>query len=124
MDSQNQLQIFCICVLAGFVGGLGYEIFAFFRLLFGCEREKNRWLGYVLDVLYYILLSLFCIFVAYLLHFPSFRVYTWVGFALGGVLYLKSLRRMVAFGEKMCYNKIRNIIKTKKKLSKTGDENI
>lgn len=124
MDSQNQFSIFCLCVLAGIVGGIGYEIFALIRLLLGCEQGKNKWLGALIDVLYYILLSVFYIFVAYLLHFPSFRVYTWVGFALGGGLYLKSLRRMVAFVEKICYNKVRNIIKTKKKLSKTGDKDI
>jgi hypothetical protein len=50
-----------------------------------------------------------------------------LGYGLGGWLYSKTLRRIVAFLENMCYNVICRIInkaKSKKKLSKVGDENI
>ncbi len=120
MDSKNQLTTFLLCLLCGFLGGLIYEIFAFFRLIFGCDREKNKVLGILLDLCFFVFLAIFYFFCAFSLHFPDFRVYMWVGFGLGGVLYLKSLRRMVAFVEKMCYNtfrKIANKIKNRKKLS-------
>ncbi len=93
MDSKNQLAIFCLCVAAGFFGGLFYEIVAFLRLLFGCERGKNKMLGGALDIVFYLFLAIVYIFTAFLFEFPSFRAYTWLGFALGGVLYLKTLRQ-------------------------------
>lgn len=127
MDSKNQFTVFCLCIAVGFVGGLIYEIFALFRFLFGCERGKLAFLGGIFDVLFFIVFSLFCIFSAFLLRFPSFRAYMWLGYALGGGLYAKTLRRMVAFLEKVCYNVLRNIVikaKTKKKLSKSGDKDI
>ncbi len=120
MDSKNQLTSFLLCLLCGFVGGLLYEIFAFFRLIFGCDRGKNKLLGVLLDLLFFVALAIFYLFCAFSLRFPDFRVYMLVGFGLGGVLYLKSLRRMVAFVERMCYNtfrKIANKIKNRKKLS-------
>jgi len=35
----------------------------------------------------------------------------WIGYLLGGILYLKSLRRIVAFFQKICYNKFIKIRK-------------
>ena len=127
MDSKNQLTVFCLCIAVGFVGGFIYEIFAFFRWICGCEREKNKIIGGIFDLLFFICFAIFCTFSTFLLHFSGFRVYFWLGFALGGGLYSKTLRRIVAFLENMCYNVFRKIVnkaKSKKKLSKMGDEDI
>ncbi len=126
MDSKNQIQIFLSCVLVGFLCGLIYEIFVFFRLLFGCERGKRSLFGGILDFLFFLFSAIFCVVCGFLLRFPSIRVYMWVGYVLGGVLYAKSLRRMVAFSQKKCYNigrKIATKVKYRKKLSKEGEEN-
>ena len=51
----------------------------------------------------------------------------WLGFGLGGMIYSKSLRRILAFLENMCYNlayKVAFKAKSKKKLSKQGDKDI
>lgn len=104
MDTQNQFTVFCLCLAVGFAGGLIYEIFAFIRWIFGCERGKNKVFGGILDFLFFICFAIFCITASFLLHFSGFRVYMWLGYGLGCMLYSKTLRRIVAFLENMCYN--------------------
>ena len=123
MYSKNQFIVFCLCIAVGFFGGILYEIFAFFRWIFGCERGKNKILGGILDLLFFLCFAIFCVISTFSLSFSGFRVYFWLGFALGGALYSKSLRRILAFLENVCYNVLRKIVnkaKSKKKLSKNG----
>ena len=119
MDTSNQFAVFGICVGVGFLGGVLFEAFAFLRLLLSCPRGKNKLLGGVLDVACFLLFAGACVFVAYLFHFPSFRVYMWIGYALGGILYLKTLHQIVAFFESVCYNGITKLAKKAKKREKT-----
>ena len=104
MDTKNQFSVFCLCLAVGFIGGLIYEIFAFFRWIFGCGRGENKFFGGLLDFLFFVSFAIFCIFSSVLLRFSGFRVYMWLGFGLGGMIYSKTLRRIVAFLENMCYN--------------------
>ncbi len=125
MDSQNQFRNFLFCIAIGFIGGIGYEVFAFLRLCFGCEREKNVILGGLLDLLYFVFLAIFCVLCTFLLKFPSVRAYMWLGYGLGGIIYAKTLRRILDFCQKKCYNVLRQVIskaKIRKKLSKVGDK--
>lgn len=124
MDTQNQFAIFGICLCIGFVGGVLYEIFAPLRLAFGCAHGKNKIVGYTLDVVFWICFAVFTVFAAYLFHFPAFRVYMWIGYVLGGILYLKTLRRIVAFLENMCYNKITKLVKKAKSQRKKSSEKV
>ena len=119
MDTQNQLQTFAICLLVGYIGGLLYEPFGLLRIAFGCPRGKAKGVGMALDTLYFAALALMATLAAYLFHFPALRVYMWVGYILGGILYLKSLHKIIAFFENMCYNGIRNKLKKAKKREKT-----
>ena len=119
MDAKNQLFVFCLCFLIGFVGGALYEIFALFRLLFECEKGKNKGLGLLFDLSFFILYALFCVLASYFFQFTNFRVYRWFGFGIGGWLYAKTLRRIVAFLEKICYNMLHRRIKKPKSKEKT-----
>ena len=119
MDSKNQFIVFCFCLAIGFLGGLIYEIFAFFRWIFGCERGKNKIFGGIFDFLFFIIFAIFCEISSFLLHFSGFRVYMWLGFGLGGALYSKTLRRIVAFLENMCYNLIYKLAMKAKSKKKT-----
>jgi hypothetical protein len=110
MDSKNQFTVFCFCLAIGFLGGVIYEVFAFFRWIFGCERGKNKIFGGIFDFLFFIFFAFFCVISSFLLHFSGFRIYMWLGFGLGGALYSKTLRRIVAFLEKICYNFIYKIV--------------
>lgn len=120
MDSVGQFSVFILCVLFGYCGGLLYEVFALFRLLFGCQKRENI-IGILLDVAFFGTFAIGCVYFSFIRNFPSQRVYMWIGYALGGVLYSKTLRRILAFLEKVCYNGLAKVVKkakTKKKLLK------
>ena len=119
MDAKNQFAVFGLSLFVGFFGGILYEFFAFFRFLFRCEEKNRRALGGVLDVGFWISFVFFSVIWAYFLKFPDFRVYIWLGYALGGILYLKTLHKIIAFLEKLCYNKITKLIKKAKNQEKT-----
>ena len=123
MDSKNQLFYFCLCILVGFLAGLPYEIVVLLRGVFRCERGKNKVLSVVLDVIYPIFVALICVFMQFILHFPAFRAYMWIGYAVGFIIYLKILRRILAFLQKLCYNKLAKVLRKvniKKKSPKKG----
>ncbi len=125
MDGKGQLSIFFICIAVGFVGGLLYEFFALLRTIFRCEKGKNKIIGIILDVTFFVCFAIIAIYVAYRYRFPNLRFYMWIGYGSGWIIYLKTLRRIVAFLQKVCYNKIAKSVKkvkTKKKLSKMGDK--
>lgn len=128
MDTSNQFAVFGICVGVGFVGGILYEIFAFLRFLLGCPQGKHKIFGAVFDIAFFVAFAVVCVMVAYVLKFPDFRTYTWLGYALGGILYLKTLHQIVAFFENVCYNNIKELIKKAKRrektLSKREDKNL
>lgn len=118
MDTQNQFFVFLLCICVGFLGGILYEPFALARLVLGCERGKSKPLGVALDVLYWLCFALLTVLAAFVFRFPEFRTYMWIGYALGGIIYAKTLRKIVAFLENMCYNKIIKVIKKAKKKEK------
>ena len=119
MDAKNQFTYFVLSVLTGFIGGLFYELFAIIRLLFGCEKGKRLGLGIVFDLIYFVLFSVVCIYGSYAFRFSTFRVYMWVGWIGGAILYAKTLRRIVAFFEKVCYNVLAKVVKQAKSKEKT-----
>lgn len=110
---QNQFYVFLLCLAVGFLMGIVYEICAFLRLIFRCEN-KNKGLGTLFDVLFFLSFGIAAVFTAYVFHFPSFRVYMCLGYALGLIIYLKSLHRILAFFQRICYNKINKWIKRRK----------
>ena len=128
MDTGTQFAVFGICVGVGFIGGVLYEAFAFLRFLLGCPRGKNKILGGALDIAFFVAFALVCVWATYVFNFPDFRVYMWLGYILGGILYLKTLHEIVAFFEKVCYNSITKLIKKaknrEKALSKREDTNL
>ncbi|MBE7086223.1 MAG: hypothetical protein E7366_03630 [Clostridiales bacterium] len=124
MNGQNQFFIFCNCVAIGFIGGLLYEIFSVFRAIFGCRKGKNKILGGCIDCLFCIIFAFFCVFLSYLLHFPEIRVYMYIGYVIGGIIYLKTLRRIVAILKKVCYNVVIKTAKIGKKQEKTLEKEV
>jgi hypothetical protein len=127
MDTGNQLHVFLICVAIGFCLGIVYEPFGFVRTIFACRQNKNKPLAAFLDVAFCLFSAITCIAGAYLFHFPSFRLYTWLGYGVGGIIYLKTLHKIIAFLENLCYNKITERIrkaKYKKKLLEKEGENV
>ena len=125
MPQSPQFYYFCISVIVGFISGILYEPFAFMRLVLKIDNEHKRLLGGVFDFLFSVLFTILCIFSAYTFNFPSFRLYIWIGYALGGIIYLKTLRKLVAFLQELCYNIVRKALKkliTGKKNSLSREE--
>jgi hypothetical protein len=122
MDSAHQFYYFSLCVCAGFCVGIIYELFAFIRLLCGCDRGKYKILNIILDVAFFIGFSMLSVCLAFACNFPDVRVYMWIGYAVGLGLYLKTLRRILAFCEKVCYNKLVKVLKKAKSKKNTHTE--
>lgn len=118
MDTQEQFAVFGLCLIIGFLGGILYEPFSFVRLLFGCRVGKNKIIGAGLDIAFCVGFTLFSTAMAFALRFPSFRLYMCVGYGLGGIIYLKSLHRILAFFQNLCYNKVTQWIKKAKNRKK------
>ena len=110
MDTQHQFAVFGLCLFIGFLGGVLYEPFSFLRLLFGCRQGKNKILGGVIDTAFWLSFTILSTALGFAFGFPAFRVYICLGYVLGGIIYLKSLHRIVAFLENLWYNKITQAI--------------
>ena len=124
MDTQGQFGRFWVCVAAGVVGGVIYELCSFF--VFGKKRLRFC-LRTVADILFFALFAVACIIVASVLKFPSFREYYYFGYALGFILYLKTFHKAVAFFKKTCYNgvkKLVNCVKNKQIFRKKGEKRL
>lgn len=119
MDTRGQLITFLISVAIGALGGVLYEPFHFIRALFGCDRGKSKVVAPFLDLLFWLTFLVGSICLEYVFRFHGVRVYVWGGYLLGGTLYLIFLHRIVAFFERMCYNKITEVVKRAKKRDKT-----
>ena len=118
MDTQNQVGYFLISVALGVLSGLLYEIFALLRWIFGCKKGKHPKIGFLLDCLFGIFLSVYYITATYFFHFPDLRLYMCLGLAIGFILYAKFLRIMLAFCRKVCYNGIVQMAKRAKSVKK------
>ena len=117
MDTKNQFAYFLLSVGIGFVGGAIYELFAVIRRIFRCRKRKM--IGHAVDISYCISFAIWCIFASFLLRFPDFRGYMFLGWGLGCAIYLKILHRIVAFLENMWYNVLVKMVTKAKSKEKT-----
>lgn len=126
MDTRGQIGYFFLYVALGFLSGILYEVFACLRLLCGCGGGKRAVLGGIFDVLFWVCVCIFLCACAYCFRIPDLRAYMWIGLLLGGTIYYKTLRRILAFLENLCYNQCKRVLKkvklgrkaTKKKVEK------
>ena len=119
MDTKGQFTYFLLSVAVGFVGGLLYEVFSLFRILFSCDKGKWKGIGIGLDIGFCLLFTIWCIYMSFCLRFPDFRVYVCCGWVLGFAIYLKILHRILAFFENVCYNVLVKMAKKAKSKKKT-----
>ena len=119
MDTKNQFTFFLLSVAIGLVGGLLYELFALVRFLCRCNQGKRKMIGICLDALFCIGFAVWVVCASFFLHFPDFRGYMCIGWAVGGAIYLKILHRIVAFCENVCYNRLVKVVTKAKSKEKT-----
>lgn len=108
MDTARQLPVFLLCVSVGVLGGVLYEPFS---LLGKCFKKCRA----VFDTAFFVAFALLCVLTAAKYELPSFRGYMYLGNAIGGIIYLKSFHRIVAFFENMCYNRCIKAVKRRKR---------
>lgn len=101
----------------GFLGGILYEPFSFVRRLFRCDTKRKK-LGIAVDTLFFTAFALLSVCLNYLLNFNDFRIFWWIGYILGGIIYLKSLHKIIAFFENVCYNKVTKLVRKAKNQEK------
>ena len=119
MDTQGQIGVFLLYVALGFAVGFLYEPFAFLRLFFGCNKGRRAVFGGVLDAVFWCGACLLVNVAVFYGRLPSFRLYMWIGFLLGGIIYCKTLRRILAIFQKLCYNICKKVLKRKKREEKS-----
>lgn len=95
MDSAKGIPVFLVCALVGCVCGVLYDCFTPLR------RVKP--VRVAADVAFFLCAALVYLVASVKCNFPDFRLYEYLGLSLGFLIYLKSVRRVVAFFLKMCY---------------------
>ena len=119
MDTKGQIYCFICCIIVGFCFGAIYEVFTLFRFACGCAKGRRKGLEIGLDLAFGFTFAIACIWAAFAFVFPNNRLYMPIGYGLGFAIYLKSLHIMVAFLKKVCYNKITQWGKKRKRREKT-----
>ena len=105
MDTKGQIVVFLWYLAIGFGCGVLYDVFTPFRLLIRKKAKKNGGIAIgAMDVGFWIGVWLITGACAYALRLPTVRGYAWLALLIGGIIYLKSLRRIVAFLQNLCYN--------------------
>ena len=111
MDSLGQFSIFIKCVGIGFCGGVLYEILSILKFPWIKHKKIAKILQSIADGIFWFGFCIGSVWLSYTFEFPAFRVYIWIGYLVGGILYLKILHKIVAFFKKICYNEISKGIK-------------
>lgn len=120
MPTENQFIVFCLCMAVGFAGGILYEPFSLLRSVFSVKESKRKAIGGILDLLFCTSFAIVCILSAFALDFPDFRLYMCIGYGVGGIIYLKTLHKVVAFLKKICYTIAIKVCKSFKKARKNS----
>jgi len=109
MDSLGQLSIFLQCVGIGFCGGVLYEILSIFKFPWIKRKKLAKILQSIADGMFWLGFFLGSVWLSYAFEFPAFRVYIWIGYLVGGILYLKILHKIVAFSKKYVIMRYRKV---------------
>ena len=117
--TKSQIFVFLACVAIGGGCGIPFSIAAAVKRFI-----KNRFLRAILDVFAFSVCAFIYVWLAFMLHFPSFRPYMTAGVFLGIALYMKSFHILLAKPTKKLYNKFITLYCKRKKaaLRKTEEK--
>ena len=109
MATQGQLYCFLISVLLGFFGGFGWQMTGLVKFIFP-KRKIKKIATIVIDCLYFALFGAVCaLFSAHFL-FPAHRAYRYFAYVIGFIIYLKTLKILLDFLKKVCYNRLTKLL--------------
>lgn len=106
----NQFYVFIATIAFGCVGGLFYS-----PILLVKGKTNNLPFAFLLDIIYFLVLSVCFLFYSYWFEFPAFRAYMLFGVFVGIILYVKSFHNTLAKVIKKVYNIFRKIFVLRKK---------
>lgn len=103
--------IFMITIYGGMIIGIAYDFYRAIRK----ALKKGKWITAILDTLFIITLGVIVGYIMYTANQGELRLYTFIGFALGFMLYIAGISPFIMFLAKKIHNKI------KKNDNKKGD---
>ncbi len=113
MTFVNQLNVFFVCFSYGVISALARDVFSgSLAPLRGDKQEGRAWLCY--ELVFFCVMGSVFVALSALLGLPELRGYMPIGIALGFLLYYKTLRIIVAFLKKVCYNIVNKKIRKRK----------
>ena len=117
MFSVNQLNVFFVCVLAGVFAALLRDLLSgSLAPMRGDQYEGRAWLVY--ELVFFASFGVAFTALSAMMKFPPLRGYMLVGLSVGFLLYYKTLRIIVAFLKKVCYNIVNKILRKRKNSEK------
>lgn len=100
----NQIFEFLVCIYAGLLSGIIYDIFYAIKQFCGGKK-----FDIILDIVFFVVFALIYIFVSFIFEFPVFRLYMFLSAQLGLLMYIKSFHILFANAVKKIYNKLKRI---------------
>ncbi len=88
-----QIYIFLITLYGGMIAGFAYDVFRSIRKSF----KTGRWVTALLDTMFIIFLGAIVTAVMYAANAGDLRLYTFIGFVLGFVLYIVGISPFIVF---------------------------
>ncbi len=104
-NSVNQLKVFALLCLIGFIVGLIFEIFFIARMIFKNKKITN----FVFDFCFVVLFALVFFYFVNILNFGVVRLYTICAYVLGFVIEQSTIKNLVAKIFYKIYNGISNM---------------
>lgn len=95
--------IFMITIYGGMIIGIAYDFYRSIRK----ALKKGKWITAVLDTLFIITLGLIVGYILYMANQGELRLYTFIGFTLGLVLYIAGISPFVFFIAKKIQERIK-----------------
>ena len=123
MATQGQFLYFFATVFFGFLGGFIWQAISLIRLPF-CAKKAEKFVKIGADILFFMVFGGICCLLAAQFCFPDHRLYMYVGYALGLLIYSKTLKNLLDFLKKVCYNTINTLSKRICKARKKGKEKL
>lgn len=116
----EQLKIFLLCLISGFLGGVFHELFSGFVFPIKKDKWESRaWFAY--EIVFFSSFGVAFVAIQSIFGFPDPRAYMYAGIFVGFWLYSKNLRIILAFFKKVCYNITTKIFCKRKNSQKRGE---
>jgi spore cortex biosynthesis protein YabQ len=102
--------IFMITIYGGMLVGAVYDFYRGIRTAF----KKGKWVTAILDIFFIITLGIIVVYVMYTANQGELRLYTFIGFIIGFMLYIAGVSPFIMFLTRKIHEKIKKIRSIKK----------